>query len=150
MPALIAAAPAQARRVHRFHLMPQHADPIRSVAKRSRGPLARTSGLAANWGCLEQTGDESPLLSNAPQIKVVYAYPADGSDQLVTGNTYSNVIEADAAAVDAKVEATSAGTKRIRFDVGGVGCASAASDELDIQTVALAHPAAWYEANDQT
>src|SRR4051794_17606159 len=103
MPALIAVAPAQARRGHRLHLMPQHADPIRSVAKRARRPLARASAFATTWGCDEKSADLDHLLSNAPQVKFVYAYPNGSTDQLTSGPAYGDVIQADGAALANRV-----------------------------------------------
>src|SRR5204863_7887570 len=97
-----------------------HVDPVRAFPKgrRAHGPRARVSTFATSWGCDESLVDRAPLLSNAPQIKVVYAYPTDGIDQL---STYGNMIQNDAATIRAKVASESGGAKSVRFDVGGTG-----------------------------
>src|SRR5215208_2265503 len=115
---LVYALPADAKtkRVHRLHLS-HHTDPNRAFHKKRTRRLARTS-LATTWDCVESTADRAPLLSNAPQVKVIYAYPAGATKQLTT---YANKIQNDAATVRARVAAESGNAKTIRFDVGGSG-----------------------------
>lgn len=149
---LVPGAQARRAKVHRIgklHIL-HHGDPIRGMRKRFR-PAARTSALATSgWDCTETTADRPSYLSNAPQIKVVYAYPSDQADQLAT---VGDLIQGDAAALMDKVAAESGNSKSIRFDVGGTGggagvCTNDARNRLDIQTVALAHPASYYAVDD--
>ena len=140
--AMTGSAEARKRRVHKLQLT-THTDP--KVKHRIR-PSARSSVFATSWGCNESTVDRAPYLSNAPQIKVIYAYPSGQSNQLAT---YDDMLQADAASVGNKVAAESGNTKSVRFDVGGTGgaadvCTNDARNRLDIQTVALDHDANFY------
>ena len=150
--AVLAPGTADARRVHRLHLT-SHADPGRAFPKRGLRRVARTSTLAPTWGCAEQTQDLAPLLSDAPQIKIVYAYASDGTDQLATGSNWGDLIQGDAQAVADRVAVESNNTKSVRFDVGGTGgsggaCTSDSGNRLDIETVQLSQTAATYNADD--
>ena len=153
LPALLVAAPARARvrHVHRFHVT-SHPDPRKAFPKQRSRRLARSAAapaLATTWGCTEQHDDLAPLLSNAPQIKVVYAYPTDLPDGTAT---YASLMQADAAALETRVANESNGTETIRFDVGGTGgsCTADSNNRLDIQTIALPRTRAEYNNSGDT
>lgn len=142
------ASPADAKRVHKLKLT-THVDPKPKKGKKRFRPSARTAALATTWGCDETTSDRASYLSNAPQIKVIYAYAGGATDNL---SSYGDMIQADAAAVADKVAAESANTKSVRFDVGGSGgagdvCTNDARNRLDIQTFHLAQDASYYTDN---
>src|SRR4051794_9480899 len=143
----LTAADAHVRHVHKLKLG-THVDPrppLPAHPRRHRR-IARTSTFATTWGCTEQWSDLAPLLSDAPQIKVIYAYPHGATDQLAT---YGSMIQADADAIRAKFNTESSGAKMVRFDVGGTGgsCTADSSNRLDIQSVELAQPASFYLDN---
>jgi hypothetical protein len=145
---LLAATPATAkvRHVHKLHIR-HHVDPVRAFPKPRHGRrVARASVFATTWGCDQALGDRAPLLSNAPQIKVIYVYAAGAPDNLAT---YGNLIQNDAATIENKVATESNNTKSVRFDVGGTGgpCTADSRNRLDIQTVQLAQPASFYLNN---
>ena len=81
-----------------------HPDPVRAFKKHPfvrTHPFAHTStfsdSFATAWGCTERTSDLPPAISsNAPQVKVIYVYPHDLSDNF---SIYKDLIQADAAAV---------------------------------------------------
>ena len=151
VPALLAAAPAEARttRVHKLRVT-SHADPQRAFPKRRVRRIARGAALpalAGAWGCTEASTDRAPLLSNAPQVKLVYAYPSGATNQT---STFADQMQADAAALEQRVDVESNHTKTIRFDVGGTGgvCTADSSNRLDIQTVQLQNDASYYDSAD--
>ena len=77
-----------------------------------------------------------------PSIKVIYAYASDQPNRFAT---YGPVIEAGASAMAGFVGQESGNTKSIQFDLGtanGPAC-------LDIQTIALPHTQAYYQASDE-
>ena len=83
----------------------------------------------------ERVSDAPGAAGDAPHIKVVYAYASDVGDRF---GLYGSAIQRYTKAAAAKVALTS--DKTLRLDRGS-SCGSAF---LDIQTVALGHPIAYY------
>src|SRR4051794_40044636 len=116
-----AAAPASAYRNN------THPDPTWAFKKYQharKNPWARASGFsstfATTWPCTENTtGDLSPVTySNAPQVKVIYAYPTDITDQFAG---YKDLIQLDAKTVRDRFANPAAGdpvgsNKTTRYD----------------------------------
>ncbi len=96
--------------------------------------------LAATW-CGTETATDSPNpLNSAPQIKVVYAHPSDIPSRL---GQYGDLIQSASRTAAEVVEARSAGSRTLRFDVGS----SCGTQYLDIASVELPHTQAWYHEN---
>jgi PKD domain-containing protein len=139
-----------------------HADPVRVFKKyaHARGPLAHLSAadpfFQGDWPCTTQpTSDLPPVLSsNAPQVKVIYAYPAGATDNLAATGP---LMQADAKAVRDRLVTPVTGeapgsTKTVRFDTGGTGgpCSGNEKHYLDIETVLLDHNASFYNPPNPT
>ncbi len=90
-------------------------------------------------------GDHKDI-SNAPHIKVVYAYAADEPNSFAAYDEKMQKIAADSSAL---VSAASGGRREIRWDVGS-GCASGSNTYLDIEVVALPQPLSFYSDNNGT
>ena len=148
--AALAPAPAAAMRTKR------HTDPVRAFPRGGKiRPTARISALGpfntSSWQCTEQTQDLPEYWGNAPQVKVLYVHPTNWSSRLKDGvYNYGNLIQADAAAVRTKVATTAGSARSVRFDVGGTGgtCTGNSGQYLDIQTIALSNPAAYYSGDN--
>lgn len=78
--------------------------------------------------------DAAHELSNAPKVKVVYAYPQGG---YALSPTRLDQIEAAVSAMRDKVEQASGGQKTVRFDLTASGC-------LDLGVIALSQGAGHY------
>lgn len=138
-----------------------HADPVRVFKGYAHAhPFARASAadpfFQATWPCTTQpTSDLPPAISsNAPQVKVIYAYANGATDNLTATGP---LMQADAKAVRDRlvtpVTGEAAGsTKTVRFDTGGTGgsCSGHEAQYLDIQTVKLDNPAAFYNPPNPT
>jgi PKD domain len=139
-----------------------HADPVRVFKKYAhiRAPLARASAadpfFANDWQCgTEPTTDLPPVISsNAPQVKVIYAYPNGAPDNFAAT---APLMQADAKAVRDRLTTPVAGeapgsTRTVRFDTGGTGgpCTSHPEQYLDIEKVQLDHDAAFYNPPNST
>src|SRR5436190_23682611 len=91
----LCAAPASAfRRI-------SHPDPAKAFKKHKRHGKARisafSSSFAGDWPCAASATDRpSGISGNAPQVKVVYAYPTDTGDAF---DSYKNLIQLDAKTV---------------------------------------------------
>ncbi len=116
----------------------------RRSAAGSPSPVVRSSRLAAlpsRWcGTQRATDDTSHAPSDAPRVKVVYAYPRGAPDRF---DLYKDLIQQDVALARGAVAKASGGRKTIRFDMG-TDCPGGGARYVDIQTVALPHDAAWY------
>jgi hypothetical protein len=141
----LAATPASALRPY------HHADPAKVFKKKANRPFrvrARvsvfSSSFASNWtACTASTTERARVpASNAPQVKVVYAYPTDTGDQF---SSYSDLIQADAKAVRDRIANEPGSQKTVRFDTGA-NCTSNAENYLDIQKVALPNNRAYYNS----
>src|SRR3954451_12754773 len=133
-----------------------HPDPVRVFKKRPfahRNPIARASSFASTWPCTAQSSDLPPAISsNAPQVKVVYAFPTDGD----AFDAYANLMQADAKTVRDRLANGITGeaqnsAKTIRFDTGATGgasCTAPPEQYLDIQTVALSHDHTFYNSGN--
>src|SRR5436190_3539356 len=126
-----------------------HTDPIKAFKQYGRRPLAHASvyasNLASDWPCTAATTDHTPVISsNAPQVKVIYAYATgDGNFDAAT----ANLMEADAKAVENRIANETNSAKTVRFDTGGSGgTCSTPSHYLDIQKVALSHDRTFYNS----
>src|SRR3954452_4994371 len=132
--AVLAIGAPQASAFRKVH----HGDPYRAFPKGKARVTAHASALgtfATTWPCTPKTLDLGQShLSNAPEVKVIYAHPTDVTDQLTTGFAYANLMQADADAVRNKIAASG---RSVRLDVGGTGntCTGTENQHLDIQTV---------------
>ena len=122
--------------------------PIASLDLRDRfapGPsrAARASGLAAlptRWcGSERSTDDTVHELTDAPRVKVVYAYAAGSPNR---SQLLRDLIQQDVSTVRSALAAASHGRRTIRFDMG-TDCPGGAR-YVDIATVALPHDAGHY------
>ena len=85
--ALLALVPAPAsaalKKVH-------HGDPLKAFPKGKVRPTAHASALgpfATTWPCDAKTADLGQIHnSNAPEVKVIYAYPTDIGDRFATSS----------------------------------------------------------------
>ncbi|MFL5839222.1 MAG: PKD domain-containing protein [Thermoleophilaceae bacterium] len=125
-----------------------HGDPFKAFPKGKIRQVAHASSglvpLASTWPCQETTADRPALLSNAPQVKVLYVHPTDFGSHLTDATFhYADLIQTDAEAVRNKIGTSG---RSVRFDVGatGNGCTGTPSQHLDIQTIPLAHDTAFY------
>ena len=114
-----------------------------SVGNAADGPLPSTPAvdalLADGPFCgAERVSDGPGLTGDAPHIKVIYAYASDVGDRFAL---FGSAIQRYTKAAAAKVALSS--DKTLRLDRGS-SCGSAF---LDIQTVALGHPVAFYETS---
>jgi hypothetical protein len=101
---------------------------------------AASPPLSPTWCGTERTSDYTAAsLGTGLQIKVIYAYPTDRHNFA----TYANFIESDVKAAVDRVAAVAGATKTLRFDLG-TNCADPL-DYVDIESVALAHPASYYQ-----
>jgi hypothetical protein len=143
---VVALSPAPASAFKRIH----HGDPIKVFKKYKRAPRAQASAFSSlfesTWPCTATTSDRaSAISSNAPQVKLIYAYPID------VANNFANVddlMQADAKAVRNRLADESGSNRTIRFDTGGTGGACTANPQryLDIQTVALSQVKDFYNS----
>lgn len=136
---LLVAAPAEARRMHLRH----HADPVRAFRNAKASPVAHAAAigaLPATWCGTATTSDIGSPLSNAPQIKVIYAYAADQTSRFTS---YQDKIQADVNTIRQKVDAQSGGTKSVRFDLGS-NCSVQPEKYIDVQVVHLPQALAVY------
>jgi hypothetical protein len=134
--AAAALAPASASAFRRE----RHPDPRKAFAKKKWPRIAHAASVATwptTWPCSPQTTD-LPSLTNAPQVRVIYAYPTDVGNHFAD---YANLIQADAAAIRDRLASELNSEKSVRFDVGATGgsCTEQPSRHLDIQTVALSY-----------
>jgi hypothetical protein len=111
-----------------------------SVGKAADGPLPSTPAvdalLADGPFCgAERVSDGPGLTGDAPHIKVIYAYASDVGDRFAL---FGSAIQRYTKAAAAKVALSS--DKTLRLDRGS----SCGKLFLDIQTVALGHPVAFY------
>ena len=152
--ALAAAVPASAdhprkRTAHKLHKLKlrTHGDPASAFrARRVRlRAVAAAADLPLTWcGGSETTVDTASPLSNAPQVKVVYAHPSGTASQFASR---ANAIQSDVSVIRERLDDDSGDTRTVRFDLGPVGPGCTAS-HADIETVALPKTAAQYEAGD--
>lgn len=125
-----------AQKLHRLKL-DTHADPARAFRKRLRrtARVAAVPNLPASW-CSAAGGD----LSNAPQVRVVYARPTGATDNFAA---QANDIQADVQAILNRLAADSAPSPRtIRFDLKPC---NATELHVDIQNVVLPKTAQQYQ-----
>src|SRR3954454_10890466 len=123
---------------HKLRLS-HHADPIRALRHAWGGPRAHAAaitGLPAPWCGTETTTDTPSPLSNAPQIKVIYAYASDQPDRF---SSYKDKIQSDVNAIRQRIDTDSGGTRSVRFDLGSVNntCPNPTTQYVDIQVVHL-------------
>ncbi len=84
--------------------------------------------------------DQANELSNAPKIKVVYAYAADQGNQV---ETYRASIQQGVSDMRDRIEAASLGQKSLRFDLSAGVC-------LDLGVIALPAPVGQYSGGLQS
>ena len=149
---LVSLLPGSAVAFKREH----HADPKKAFKKHRWPRKARAAALdpaafASTWECTtEPTTDLGRVpVSNAPQVKVIYAYASDGTDNFAT---FADVAQADAKAIRDRLATDSGNTKSVRFDTGGAGgpCDGTPAPYLDIQKVQLQEDKAHYNTAGQT
>jgi hypothetical protein len=114
-----------------------------SVCSAADGPLPSSPAvdalLADGPFCgAERVSDGPGVTGDGPHIKVVYAYASDVGDRFAL---FGSAIQRYTKAAAAKVALSS--DKTLRLDRGS-SCGNAF---LDVQTVALGHPVAFYAAN---
>ena len=118
-----------------------------STPPKSNSTVAASATPDSNCPVVERSTDDATNSfqdPNTPTIKVIYAYASDQPNRFAT---YGPVIEAGDSALASYVAQEAGNSKSVRFDLGtinGPGC-------LDIQTIALPHTRAYYQAaNTQT
>jgi hypothetical protein len=126
-----------------------HGDPASALAAESGtdvagqteiAPAAGSPSLASTWCGSERTIDYTAAsLGHDPAIKVVYAYPTDQHNF----GTYANLIQTDIKSAVDRVASAPGATKTLRFDLG-TDCPNPLN-YVDIESVALAHPAGYYQ-----
>lgn len=123
-----------------------HGDPKSAFKRVERFASSRSlaapgiQALPSTWdGCGSErsTDNTANQLSNAPQIKVIYAYPNDKSSRF---NTDDDLIQADIKAIFEKVAAESGNTRSLRFDLGTEGPAGC----VDIISLQLPNQQTYY------
>lgn len=125
-----------AQKLHRLKL-DTHADPARALRKRFRrtARVAAVPNLPASW-CSTAGGD----LSNAPQVRVVYARPTGAANNFAA---QANDIQADVAAILNRLATDSASSPRtVRFDLKPC---NATELHVDIQDIVLPKTAQQYQ-----
>ncbi|MCW3063943.1 MAG: Conserved putative secreted protein [Solirubrobacterales bacterium] len=129
-----------------------HSDPMRQFHRFAGGHGLRASaaqalalpGLARAWCGVESTVQGLvQAVAGAPDLRLVYAHPADVPDQFAS---YSALMQGDAAALATAMAAASGGTKSLRWDLGS----ACGPQYADIASVRLPQPAAYYEIPDST
>jgi hypothetical protein len=127
-----------------------HSDPLRQFHRFAggHGPRAGAAqaltlrGLANVWCGLESTAHGLvQAVTGAPDLRLVFAYPADVPDRFAQ---YSALMQGDAAALAGAMATASGGTKSLRWDLGS----ACGPQYADIATVRLPHPAAYYTVPD--
>lgn len=140
--ALAAAPPADAKKLRLRH----HGDPRRALGSIPATKTRAITPLPTTWCGAEQTADVGSPLSNAPQIKVIYAYASNQADRF---SSYASMIQSDVNLIRQRFDADTGATKSVRFDLGNVapsggGCGTPTTGYADIQVVHLPQTLATY------
>ena len=139
-----------ALKLHR-QALDTHGDPRGAFRGRARttARISAVGPLAATWCGNETFADTANPFTNAPQVKVLYAFPSDlaGGSKLKTQNR-DELIQDDVEAIRNRLDSVSGASPRtVRFDLGPSPCAAPAQN-VDIESVALPRTEAAYEAGD--
>lgn len=150
---VLACPPARA---HEAEPGPTHGDSIREVnfdfaAAVEQGDSGLASGygdagltyLPLRWCGTRRTSDDTAnqvYATALPQVKFVYAYASDQPDRFAE---WADVLQANASLISRFYAQQSGGLRAPRFDLG----TSCGADYVDIATVRLPNPRAFYADN---